>query len=103
MAEYIDRNLIEWYGCEYSSSCEKLECSGCDHAECVHSQVMQIPPTDITPVVHAKWMKTDAFPHWLYCRECHKRFVPNAEMIQEYNIPTNYCPNCGARMDGDRE
>lgn len=48
MAEYIDRNLIEWYGCNFeNASCENRECSGCSHAECSHSQVMQIPTADV--------------------------------------------------------
>lgn len=48
MAEYIDRNLIEWYGCDYeNASCENRECSGCSHAKCSHSQVMQIPTADV--------------------------------------------------------
>jgi len=48
MAEYIDRNLIEWYGCNFENAdCEKRECSGCSHAECSHSQVMQIPTADV--------------------------------------------------------
>ena len=48
MAEYIDRNLIEWYGCDFeNASCENRECSGCSHAECSHSQVMQIPTADV--------------------------------------------------------
>lgn len=48
MAEYIDRNLIEWYGCNFEDTgCEKRECSGCSHAECSHSQVMQIPTADV--------------------------------------------------------
>lgn len=48
MAEYIDRNLIEWYGCDFeNASCENRECSGCSYAECSHSQVMQIPTADV--------------------------------------------------------
>lgn len=48
MAEYIDRDLIEWYGCNFEEpSCENRECSGCSHAECSHSQVMQIPTADV--------------------------------------------------------
>ncbi len=43
MAEYIDRNLIEWYGCDLDGSCEHKECSECSQAECSHTQVMQIP------------------------------------------------------------
>lgn len=48
MAQYIDRNLIEWYGCDFEDdSCKNRECSGCSHAECSHSQVMQIPTADV--------------------------------------------------------
>lgn len=48
MAEYIDRNLIEWFGCDYENTdCKSRECSGCCHAECSHSQVMQISTADV--------------------------------------------------------
>ena len=48
MAEYIDRNLIEWYGCNFEDgNCENRECSGCSHAECSHAQGMQIPTADV--------------------------------------------------------
>ncbi len=48
MAEYIDRDLIEWCECSYKNAgCENRDCSGCSHARCFHSQVMQIPPVDV--------------------------------------------------------
>ena len=51
MAEYIDRNLIEWYGCDFEDgSCEHRECSECSQAECSHTQVMQIPPANVIPI-----------------------------------------------------
>lgn len=44
MAEYIDRDLIKWYGCNFENpSCENRDCSDCSHAECSHAQVMQLP------------------------------------------------------------
>lgn len=63
--------------------------------------VEEVNAVDAAPVVHSRWKQTDAYPHWLYCLNCYKRIVPNAEWIDEYNIPTNYCPNCGAKMIGD--
>ncbi len=48
MAEYIDRNLIEWHGCDFEDdNCKNRECSGCSHANCSHAQVMQIPTADM--------------------------------------------------------
>ena len=51
MAEYIDRNLIEWYGCDFEDgSCDHKECSECSQAECLHTQVMQIPTANVIPI-----------------------------------------------------
>lgn len=48
MKEYIDRSLIEWYGCDFEDdSCKNRECSGCSYAECSHAQVMQIPTVNV--------------------------------------------------------
>lgn len=46
MAEYIDRNLIKWHGCDFEDDLCK-DCSDCSHAECSHSQIMQIPVADV--------------------------------------------------------
>ena len=46
-----------------------------------------------------KWHLTDAYPHWLYCNQCYKKMLPNAEWVELYNIPTNFCPNCGCEME----
>ena len=58
-----------------------------------------IPAADVRPVVHGRWHYTDAFPHWVCCSVCFKKFIPNREWIEFYDVPTNFCPNCGAKMD----
>ena len=51
--------------------------------------VLNTMPT-IDPVKHGKWIiSSDGY--YPYCSECN--FRPEGKM-------TNYCPNCGARMDG---
>jgi hypothetical protein len=59
------------------------------------------PAADVVPVVHGRWVQVichvefeDGFVDRLYecCSRCHE---PNGRKA------TNYCPNCGARMDGE--
>ena len=55
----------------------------------------------IHPVPHGHWIHDGLdIPHgvdWMHCSECGKRdkYCP-ATM-------TNYCPNCGAKMDGEED
>lgn len=55
--------------------------------------------SDVAPVIHARWHYTGAYPHRVYCPNCNREFLPNMEWIGIYDIPTNYCPCCGAKMD----
>ena len=57
-----------------------------------------VQTSDMRTVVHSRWKTTDAYPHHLYCMNCYVTFLPNYELVQIYNIPIQYCPNCGARM-----
>ena len=53
---------------------------------------------DVAPVVHGRWISDGDGYHWTYnCSICAwKDGYP-------FNERHNYCPNCGARMDGDAE
>ena len=51
-----------------------------------------MPTEEIQPVVHARWIIcSDGY--YPYCSEC-KHEPQGREM-------TKFCPNCGAKMDGD--
>ena len=57
--------------------------------------VEDAPSADVTPVVHGKWINTRPIVEYkgfcqVKCSIC--------ESIEPYG---NYCPNCGARMDGE--
>lgn len=49
-------------------------------------------PSDVAPVVHGRWMPfhSEAAGDIQYCSACEIGF----------DAKTDYCPNCGAKMDG---
>ena len=60
-------------------SCEKFEAA-----------IFKIPPADVVPVRHGRWLCVDTDTEQFFlCNRCKKK---------EY-WESNYCPNCGAKMD----
>lgn len=44
---------------------------------------------------------TEAYPHNVYCSECHKKFAQTHWTVwEDGSLPRNFCPNCGAYMRG---
>ena len=56
---------------------------------------------DVAPVVHEKWL-LDRWPSWPHreCSRC-KIMIPRTKEVPDPYW--QYCPNCGARMDGGAE
>lgn len=53
--------------------------------------LMGIPAADVAPVVHARWIEDAS--GIIICPECKRGY----NLIAKF---TNYCPACGAKMDG---
>lgn len=92
MAEYIER-------AEY---CEKhCRCSNeyCDRQSC---PIWNAPTADVAPVVHGEWLswkEADNFipsPDRHECSVCHDAAQV---LVNGLELLSDYCPNCGARMD----
>ena len=58
--------------------------------------ISEIPAADVAPVVHGRWVhdgrRIESGIDWCHCSECGKS--------DNFCTRTNYCPNCGAKMDG---
>lgn len=101
MVEYIERNALiaefKRLTLGENSLVERLFADG------VYAVIETFPVADVVEVRRGRWLTTDAYPHHLYCSVCYKTYAKNAKWVNELDLPTNYCPNCGARMDKEDE
>jgi rubrerythrin len=77
MAEYIDREVAV-------DAIKKDVMGGLNY----ESILKRIPSADVQPVKHGWWKWSEGWQ----CSECG---------FHNSNFGYNYCPNCGARMDGE--
>ena len=89
MAEYIEREAVE-------------DAVGEAHLKGLNPlwELRDVPAADVVPVVHGRWLHSGCEEcsglEVVKCSECnHEAFA-----IAFYVCNGNYCPSCGARMDG---
>lgn len=102
MKEYIERAAVEKFIEDGLNNPDKNKAFGHDAIE-IMAEIHYMPAADVAPVRHGRWLTTDAYPHHLYCSVCYKTYAKNAKWVNELDLPTNYCPNCGARMGKEDE
>lgn len=93
MDEYVKRAAIMEFPIR-KDHCDKERAN--EHfifgIESVLEYVENLPAADVAPVVHGRWAPNCVdSPAFFVCDQCNTVW---------YN-DTKYCPNCGARMDGD--
>ena len=97
MAEYIEREALYekayWHG-EHPDVGNPFP-DGVDAIDI--KDVDAIPAADVAPVVHGRWVPTKA-PFMNECKDCS---VCGYRTVWGHRY--NYCPNCGAKMDGGEE
>lgn len=69
--------------------------------ERAYAEIREMPAADVAEVAHAKWI-LDRYP-CLPARECSRCTIMIPWMKQVPEQFWQYCPNCGARMDGAAE
>lgn len=57
-------------------------------------EIAEMPTIDAVPVVHGYWKPMKAYKTECVCSEC-------GELWPDWKSP--YCPDCGAKMDGERK
>lgn len=103
MAEYIDREAaLEICDKEYKERLRMHDYCGDTVAWNIGGAIKGLPCADVAPVVHGRledsideWLGTDVYT----CSKCRESYVL-VEGTPKENL-WHYCPNCGAKMDGD--
>ena len=93
MAEYIEKSvaIARVTALEVGNSCALME-------DIVRA-IADTPAADVVPVVHGRWLLTDAYPHRLFCSVCYKTACPNVEFMERWEMHFMSCPHCRAIMD----
>ena len=89
MDEYIKReDLLELYRMDDPV----LNENGHVPLPVIRQNIMDIPAADVAPVRHGQWNNSLAriTPYCSVCSHSHRCLI----------MTPNYCPNCGAKMDG---
>ena len=93
MADYIDKQAF-------------LDCmKRTDRYFNIKFDIENFPNADVAPVRHGRWIPlTECANEGVYCSICKKK-VWKSDYAQcskksRNKLESNYCPNCGAKMDG---
>lgn len=84
MDEYIERKVVI-----------DLITRRYENPEICTQEINSIPAADVVPVVHGRWIPfhSKISGDIQYCSACEIGFVAKSD----------YCPHCGAKMDGGEE
>lgn len=95
MAEYIERETLKehLYGGKFQDGCAGCDEPGEGCIECIMDEIDNFPAADVAPVRRGHWIKHGyaCGKAEFECSHCHE--------IEWRANETDYCPNCGARME----
>lgn len=95
MAEYVEREALKRLLVteKFCATCLGLDEPGGGCAECVADYIESLPAADVAPVRRGHWIKRGyaCGEAEFECSHCHE--------IEWRANETDYCPNCGAKME----
>jgi hypothetical protein len=102
MSEYIEREAaLEICETEYQNRLRMLDYCGDTVAWNIAGEIKAFPAAAVAPVVHGHFVhdgpRFSGGVDWWHCSRC-GRLVTDVERNR-----FDYCPWCGARMDGDSD
>lgn len=100
MAEYIKRIDVMKICESYSEHCfNSSDAKGQDIADRILDDVVEIPTANFEEVKHGEWsVKEFSYSKFITCSVCNSVIDSSYTNIDENEF--DYCPYCGAKMDG---
>lgn len=92
MAECIEKErVVEWFR-PYGHEDDGIP------YDVLVADIRDMPAADVAPVVHGRWIYK-----WEYavCTECGGLSGTQYDGVEPIPLMTQFCPNCGAKMDGE--
>lgn len=97
MAEYIKREAaLEICETEYRDRQRMFDYCGDTAAWNIGSEIKALPAADVAPVVHGRWIDKGEYA---VCMEYGGRSGTQYDGVEPIPLMTQFCPNCGAKMD----
>ena len=103
--EYIEREALykevtERY-CDITAGAYPFNIVAYDMAKLVKNA----PAADVVEVVHGEWINDFGSYSTMHCSKCEWRvpYIEDYWAIQELYSSLHNCPNCGAKMDGEKK
>lgn len=99
MSRYIDADkLVERL--KFKRDTDNIDRNKYAGLECAIAQCNKAPTADVVEVRHGEWLHAGMFDDMAKCSVCG---LIDHSLNEVYSRGTyNYCPNCGAKMDGER-
>ena len=99
MKEYIEREIVLAITEDFLiANKNKLDYS--PNKAPIYHMLKTLTAADVKPVIHGKWIPNWGGPFLLgnYCSLCNNY----EEITIKHSEGSNYCSNCGAKMDGGK-
>ena len=100
MTEYIEREALLCMVKPDDQSDEKAAITIATAKKLIRNIVSCTPASDVAPVRHGRWIDKGEYA---VCTECDGLSGTQYDGVEPIPLTTQFCPNCGAKMDGGAE
>ena len=95
MAEYIEKEALIFALCKEITGDGDYYNGKDDMQDEIRDMVSRFPAADVAPVRHGRWIEHKHFHHDHYIDSTYEC----SECKAEEPLTSDYCPNCGAKMN----